>query len=57
VPELTEILRRHGEVIAHEPGIRVTFAITVEDATSSLFEIEIWGTFKLHASVTQVDQL
>jgi hypothetical protein len=52
VPELTAILR-HGETLAHEPGIRVTFAIAAEDGISSHFEIEIWGTFKMHAAVTR----
>jgi hypothetical protein len=53
--ELTEVLRQHGQVFAHEPGIRVTRAVAIEDGISSLFEIEIWGTFRMHASVSRVD--
>jgi hypothetical protein len=55
--ELSELLANHGEVFAHEPGIRVTRAVASQDRTTSFFEIEIWATFKLHASVFRGDLL
>lgn len=42
---------KRGEVYAHEPGVRVTCLIVPDDGTTSAFEIEIWGTFKMHAFV------
>ncbi len=48
---LTDLLRDYGQDFAHEPGLLVRRAVAVEDATSGVFSIEIWKTFKLYAVV------
>lgn len=47
-----ELLAQAGITYAREPGIVVRRAVTPEDGISSIFEIEFWGQFKTHASVT-----
>lgn len=47
-----ELLAQAGVTYAREPGIVVNRAVTPEDGVSSVFEIEFWGQFKTHASVT-----
>lgn len=43
------LLARFGETYAREPGIVVRRAVTKEDFMSSIFAIEIWGTFRTFA--------
>jgi hypothetical protein len=47
-----ELLDRAGVTYTREPGIVVKRAVVPEDGISSIFEIEFWGQFKTHASVT-----
>lgn len=49
---IRDLLDKFGETFAREPGVVVRRAVTPEDGVSSLFEIEFWGQFKTHASVT-----
>jgi len=47
-----DLLAQAGRECAREPGIVVRRAVVPEDGLSSIFEIEFWGQFKTHASVT-----
>jgi len=47
-----ELVNRFGVTYAREPGVIVRRAVVPEDGISSIFEIEFWGQFKTHASVT-----
>jgi hypothetical protein len=47
----TSLLDRFGKTYAREPGIVVRRAVTKEDFTSSIFEIELWGMFRMFAMV------
>jgi hypothetical protein len=46
-----QVLDKFGTTYAQEPGIVVRRAVTAEDNTSSLFQIEFWRQMKLYASV------
>ncbi len=47
-----DLLNRFGTEYARGPGILINRAITPEDGVSSIISIEIWGSFKMYASVT-----
>ena len=48
---LRELLDRFGSEYAREPGIVVQRAVIPDDNISSVFEIDIWGQFKMFAFV------
>ena len=52
---LIEAVNRWGVIHAQEPGIIVRRATVPEDQKSSLFEIEIWGQFKMYTIVHRKD--
>ncbi len=45
------LLKRSGKVYAREPGIEVRRAAPQDAPMMSIFEIDIWGQFKMYASV------
>ena len=49
---LKEVLNQFGTRHSREPGIEVLRAVTPDDGVSSLYEITIWGKFRMFASVT-----
>lgn len=49
--DIKAIIQKHGQVYAREPGIIVQRAVAPEDNRSSLFFIEIWGQFRMYASI------
>lgn len=48
---IKELLNRFGTEYARGPGILVNRAITPEDGVSAIISIEVWGSFKMYASV------
>ncbi len=46
-----KFIKEFGKVHAREPGIVVTRAVYPEDAMSSLYQIEVWGRWKMYAHV------
>ena len=51
IPDVMELLRKHGSTHARPPGLIVRWVLVPEDHTSSLFEITFWGRFKSYATV------
>ena len=47
-----QMLDSSGEIHSCGPGIVVRRAVTPDDRTTSVYEIEFWGQFKTYASVT-----
>lgn len=47
-----ELLNRFGTKYARGPGILINRAMTPEDGVSAIISIEVWGVFKMYASVT-----
>jgi len=47
-----EVFEKFGQLFAREPGIAVRRAVAHEDKISSLYSIEIFGQFKMYATVT-----
>ncbi len=52
---IKNLLDRFGKEYVREPGIVVRRAVAPEDATSSVFEIAIWGRLKMFAAVNRPD--
>jgi len=48
---LKNILKKHGSIIAVEPGISVNRAIIKDDPVSAIFEIVMWKVVKMHCIV------
>lgn len=48
-----EVLERFGQIFTREPGITVRRAVASEDGISSLYSIEIFGQFKMYATVAE----
>lgn len=48
---IRQALAKFGETFERGPGIRVTRAVTPDDRLSGLYEVEIWGRFKMYVSV------
>lgn len=51
--EIREQFRRFGKTYERKPGLLVERCVTPEDGISSIYRIEIWGQFRVYASVTQ----
>lgn len=49
--EITEMLSRFGKEYARGPGILINRAVMAEDGVSAIISIEVWGSFKMYASV------
>lgn len=49
--EIITTLARFGKEYAKGPGILINRAVTPEDGVSAIISIEIWGSFKMYASV------
>lgn len=48
---IKELLDRFGREYAREPGIVVWRAVAADQPKGALFEIDVWGQFKMYASV------
>jgi hypothetical protein len=48
---IKEMLDRFGHEYAREPGIVVRRAVAVDEPMGALFEIDVWGQFKMYATV------
>ena len=48
---IKELLDRFGRESAREPGIVVRRAVAADQPMGALFEIDVWGQFKMYASV------
>jgi len=52
---IRELLDRFGREYAREPGIVVRRAVAEDQPKGALFEIDIWGQFKMYATVGPVE--
>ena len=52
IQEINATFKRFGEEITRGPGLKLKYAIA-EDGISGIYEIELWGQFKLHCSVSK----
>lgn len=50
---IKDVLEKFGVRHSREPGIEVVRAVTPEDGVSALYQITIWGQFRMYASVRQ----
>lgn len=50
--QIMEMLAKFGKEYMKGPGILINRAVTPEDGVSAIISIEVWGTFKMYASVT-----
>lgn len=46
-----DLLIRHGQEYAREPGVRVQRAVAPENQLSSVYFIEIWEQFRMYGSI------
>jgi hypothetical protein len=52
---IKNLLDRFGREYARKPGIAVRRAVADDQPTSAVFEIDVWGQFKLYSSVEPVE--
>ena len=50
------MISRFGTVYERPPGLLVGRSVTPEDGVSSIYRIEIWGQFRIYASVVRKSQ-
>lgn len=48
---IKELLDRFGTEYARGPGILINRAVAPEDGIAAIISIEVWGSFKMYASI------